>query len=98
MFEILRKMQPNLPIIMASAADGWFGGMEERRNIIKATYDNAIAAGDENVYFIDGRTIYEPVGRSLCTVDHVHANDLGFLMMANAYGAVIETIIAKQKK
>lgn len=98
MFKILRKMQPNLPIIMASAADGWFGGMEERRNIIKATYDNAIAAGDENVYFIDGRTIYEPVGRSLCTVDHVHANDLGFLMMANAYGAVIETIIAKQKK
>jgi len=97
MFKILRKMQPNLPIIMASAADGHFGGMDERRNIIKATYDNAIAAGDKNVYFIDGRDIYAPVGRSLCTVDNIHANDLGFLMMANAYGAVIEKVLEKQK-
>jgi len=98
MFKIIRKMQPNLPIIMANAADGWFGGMEERRNIIKATYDNAVASGDKNVYFIEGHTIYEPVGRSLCTVDHCHANDLGFYMMANAYGKVMEEILAKQQK
>lgn len=97
MFKTIREMQPDLPIIMASAADSLFGKMDSRRKIIKATYDNAIAAGDKNVYFIDGRTIYAPVGCSLCTVDNLHPNDLGFYMMANAYGQVIEEILLKQK-
>ena len=97
MFKIIRKMQPDLPIIMASAADSMFGEIEARRNVIKTTYANAIAAGDKNVYFIDGRDIYKPVGRSLCTVDHIHPNDLGFYMMANAFGDVIEKILAERK-
>ena len=97
MFKIIREMQPDLPIIMASAADSMFGEIEARRSVIKTTYANAIATGDKNVYFIDGRDIYKPVGRSLCTVDHIHPNDLGFYMMANAFGDVIEKILAERK-
>ncbi len=96
MFKIVREKHPNIPIIMATAAD-YFFDKEERRAVIKKTYDNAVAAGDKNVYYIDGRTIYAPVGRSLCTVDHIHPNDIGFLMMANAYGNVIEGILNEQK-
>lgn len=94
MFKIIRKQHPDLPIIMATAADSFFD-IDERRAVIKRTYDNAIAAGDKNVYYIDGHTIYAPVGRSLCTVDHIHPNDIGFLMMANAYGKIMETILKR---
>ena len=91
-FKIIREKQPNLPIIMISAADCSFG-IAERRDVIYQTYANAIDAGDNNVYFIDGGTIYAPVGRGLCTVDRVHPNDIGFLMMANAIEPVIRKIL-----
>lgn len=96
MFKIIREKHPDIPIIMATAAD-YFFDQDERRAVIKKTYDNAVAAGDQNVYYIDGRTIYAPVGRSLCTVDHIHPNDIGFLMMANAYGKVMEEILGSKK-
>ena len=90
-FKIIRKRQPNLPIIMISAADRMFG-TPERKEVVYQTYKNAIKAGDQHVYFIDGDDIYAPVGRGLCTVDHVHPNDIGFLMMANALEPVIREI------
>lgn len=92
MFNIIRKKQPNLPVIMITAADRKYG-IPERRDVIYQTYKNAVDAGDEHVYFIDGATIYAPVGRGLCTVDHIHPNDIGFLMMANAVEPVIRTIL-----
>lgn len=94
-FKTFRKLNPDVPVIMASAADGWFGKMQERKATIRTTYENAIAAGDKNVYYIDGDTIYAPVGRGACTVDHIHPNDIGFLMMANAFEAVIKEILKK---
>ena len=91
-FKIIREKQPNLPVIMITAADRSFG-IPERRNVIYNTYENAVKCGDQNVYFIDGSTIYAPVGRGLCTVDHIHPNDIGFLMMANAVEPVIRKIL-----
>jgi len=91
-FKIIRKKQPNLPVIMITAADRKFG-IPERRDVIYQTYNNAVMSGDNNVYFIDGSTIYAPVGRGLCTVDHIHPNDIGFLMMANAVEMVIKKIL-----
>ena len=94
-FKTFRKLKPDVPVIMVSAADGWFGEIPERKATIRRTYENAVAAGDKNVYFVDGKTIYAPVGRSACTVDHVHPNDIGFLMMANAFEPIIRTILSK---
>ena len=42
------------------------------------------AINNENVFFIDGETIYKKSERDCCTVDGVHPNDLGFMSMANA--------------
>lgn len=95
-FKTIRKKQPNLPVIMITAADRSYG-IPERREVIYQTYINAVNRGDENVYFIDGSTIYTPVGRDLCTVDHIHPNDIGFLMMANAVEPVIRSIIKKNE-
>ena len=77
-FKIIRAAQPALPIIILSRCSNY---TESRRNAVKKTYDNAIAAGDKNVYFIDGSTLFGEAGRDNSTVDGCHPNDLGFYMM-----------------
>lgn len=95
-FRMIREKNPNLPIVLISAADRKMA-LPERRAVIYQTYENAIKTGDQNVYFIDGSKIYEPVGRGLCTVDAVHPNDIGFLMMANAIEPVLQEIYNKER-
>ena len=56
---------------------------------MRATYDNAVAAGDKNVWFIDGETLLAGEDAWLCTVDNTPPNDFGFHRMA----AVIEPIV-----
>lgn len=55
-----------------------------RRDIVKNTYNNAIANGDKNVYFIDGEEMLKIFGGDSGTVDNCHPNDLGFMCMAEA--------------
>ena len=40
-----------------------------------------IAAGDDRVWFIDGRELFGEPGELFCRVDPYHPNDLGFYMM-----------------
>ncbi len=92
-FEILREAKPDLPVIMVSVADKHYGeSIEERKAVIRKTYDTAVANGDKNVYFIDGQEIYGDKA-DLATVDYVHPNDLGFYLMAEKIGEVIEKIL-----
>lgn len=98
MFDIIRKANPDLPIIMVSRPNG-FGGTEEvnrRFAIIKETYDAAVSAGDKNVYIVDGRHIMDGIAEDGGTVDGVHPNDLGFYCMALRIGDVIEKIFNKK--
>ena len=93
MYEIIRKNNPELPIIIASMP--WHdknncNWTKERRNVIIDTYNKAIDAGDKNVYFVDGMKYYESYGMSNCTIDGTHPNDLGFWAMANEFIKVIE--------
>ncbi len=78
-FRIIRQAHPSLPIVILSRPDTRNGG--ERRDIIRQTYENAVAAGDRHVYFISGDTLFSPAGTDFCTVDGCHPNDLGFYMM-----------------
>ena len=50
------------------------------------------AAGDKNIHFLDGTTLYgdDP---SECTVDGVHGTDLGFYMVARRMAPVIRRIL-----
>lgn len=98
-FKVIRDKHPDLPVIFITAADDCYTFRAERAKraeIIKRTYDNAVLAGDKNVYFIDGETIYADVGLDYCTVDDCHPNDLGFWCMANSIGKVIEEILNKR--
>lgn len=77
-FRIIRKAQPDLPIIILSRCSK----MEDaRRDAVKKTYDNAVSAGDKKVWFIDGKELFGEAGQNFCTVDGCHPNDLGFYMM-----------------
>ena len=84
-FKIIRKAHPNLPIIMTSMCDIWkdrdYENRSLRRDIVRKTYENAIAAGDRHVYYIDGETLFGTANREECTVDRCHPNDLGFYRM-----------------
>ena len=97
MFKEIRAAKPTLPIIMASRPIPYMVNEEERvrRDIVRATYENAVAAGDTNVYFVDGSTIFDRFGGDSCTVDAVHPNDLGFMCMAEAFAPIIERCLKK---
>ena len=84
LYRTIRAKQPELPIIFLSAPNilldpkGW----EPRRNVIRETYQTALAEGDKNVYFIDGAELFDGDDWDSCTVDGTHPNDLGFYRMA----------------
>lgn len=74
----------NVPVIFLSAPDGLrMERGDERFAVIEKTYLNAKNIGDE-VYLIDGRTIYPEDVREHCAVDGCHPTDLGFYFMAKA--------------
>lgn len=81
-FRIIREAQPELPIIIVSGPmDPNSPTARERRDIIKATYDHARAAGDKHVYFVDGLTFFGNIPQRNCAVDNTHPSDLGFYLM-----------------
>ncbi|MBQ3151440.1 MAG: hypothetical protein IJB86_09380 [Clostridia bacterium] len=95
-FKMMRKFKPTLPIVMMTAPNyEHMSEADERRAIIKATYDNAVKSGDNNVYFIDGKDFFGDTDREMCTVDGCHPNDLGFYRMAKVVYPVLKEILEK---
>jgi len=93
MFKIIREKNPELPIIMISRPDVIPSkDRDDRFAVIKKTYDNAIAAGDKNVYLIPGWTFFDEVGNDF-TADHVHPTDLGFFFMAKGIAEVLKDLL-----
>ena len=91
----LRELRPELPIVFVSRpthTSQW----RERREIIRTTYERALARGDENVYFIDGSTFFPKDVRPYATVDEVHPNDLGFYFMAKKMKTTLRRILKKK--
>ena len=68
-------------IDVTTVSEKW-GTFEARRKIIKDTYDRAIAQGDKNIYFVDGREIFKGEEWDAVTVDGTHPNDFSFYRFA----------------
>ena len=92
-FSVIRAAHPTLPVLFISQPDTNCYAFGEagrdtaaRRDVILATYRRAVEAGDKNVSFIDGDSIFAGSQRDLCTVDGCHPNDAGFLRMADVIG------------
>lgn len=93
MFLKVRKAHPDLPVIMLSRPKLCLNSEElARLDVIKTTYQNALARGDRNVYFIDGRDLMRVAGPD-GTVDSCHPTDLGFFSMAQELLKVLNRIL-----
>lgn len=93
MFRTIRQKHPTLPIVILSrpkykptAAD------LERMEVIRKTYTDALAEGDQNVYFIEGRKLMK-YAKNEGTVDGCHPNDLGFSSMARVLTPLLKKLV-----
>lgn len=92
MFRIIRAAHPDIPILMMCRPR--FVQTEnvlQRIEVIRRTYENAKAAGDENVYMLTGKELMA-IARYDGTVDGTHPNDLGFYSMAQAVLGVLKPL------
>ncbi|MBQ3141389.1 MAG: SGNH/GDSL hydrolase family protein [Clostridia bacterium] len=94
MFRTVRAAQPELPIIMLPRPKFYLDADEQQRiAIVRQTYDNAVAAGDRNVYHIAHDVLLEPRVRESALVDNTHPTDAGFVSMAYAVMDVLRPIL-----
>lgn len=92
MFLAVRKVHPDIPIIIMSRPRHYLVDFEQRRlEIIRTTYNNAIEAGDKNVYLITNKELTALCGND-GNVDGCHPTDFGFQSMANALIDMFRTI------
>ena len=94
-FKIIREKQPDLPMIITSRPSAFRTGAEDtaaRFAVIKQTYDNAVAAGDKNVYLLNGLDHFGEFDCE-CLVDGTHPNDFGYRFMAEKLSACLERLI-----
>ena len=93
-FDRIREVHPDIPILMMTRpAQVYTEDFKARRQVVKATYEAALAAGDKNVYFIDGETFFGETDRNLCAVDNTHPNDLGFFRMATTIRPILKQML-----
>ena len=93
-FKIIREKHPDLPVVMISRPTDSCGAKDTkvRFDIIKRTYDNAVASGDKNVYLINGLEFFGEAAKEF-TVDKTHPTDLGFYLMAQRIFKVIKPLL-----
>ncbi len=97
---ILRDAHPSVPILVVSQIRFSYEAIDNtsrqtrlaRRQMQIDTVDLLRKAGDNRVFFFDGGAM---LGDDFdeCTVDGVHATDLGFLRMANSLEPVLRALL-----
>ena len=93
MFSTVRQANPDLPIILLSQPKYRLNENEQQRlAVIRKTYQDALAAGDKNVYLIDGPTLMQ-YAKNDGTVDGIHPNDLGFHSMARVLIQQLQSLL-----
>lgn len=94
-FKYIRERNPELPVVFVTHP--FYGEKTEydqqRFDVVRKTYENALAAGDKNVYFVDSSDFFTPEMRDLYAVDYLHPNDLGQFSMAETIYPVVKKAI-----
>ena len=95
MFQIIRKRNPDLPIVILSAPKYYLDGeLQKRRSIIEQTYRNALGAGDRKVRFIAGDEMLKAV-KDVALADNIHPGDAGFVEMAKHIGQALKELLSQ---
>ena len=93
-YRIVRQQHPDIPILMMTRPKYYLTDiLLERNSIIRQTYETALAEGDQNVYFIDGRELLLPEAREHSLVDNTHPTDLGFFGMYSRMLPLMRSLI-----
>ncbi len=94
---IIRKANPETPVVFVSRPSfEYFKDAAERRDAVKEAYLKAKSEGDDNVYFIDGETLYGKKDRDVCCADTCHPTDVGFYRMAKTMQPTLKRILNGQ--
>jgi hypothetical protein len=101
--KILRAAHPDTPIVLVedrSYADSFLITSKRQRNetsrvALKAAFGRLKAAGDDNLYYIEGEDLIGDDGEG--TVDSSHPTDLGFYRQAEAFQKILQPILDRQK-
>ena len=89
----VREAHPDIPILLMCKPRFVVNeNARQRMEVIRRTYENAKAAGDENVYLLTGPELMAIAGYD-GMVDGVHPNDLGFFSMAQAVVKVLKPLL-----
>ncbi len=96
-FMRIREKNPDLPIIMLTRPNcDYDKTADDRRAVVRRTYENALSRGDKNVYFVSGKTFFGDKDRHLCTTDRTHPNDIGAYRMALTLEPLVKEILEKR--
>jgi lysophospholipase L1-like esterase len=98
----LRKAKPNTPILFLEdptypntpAIPGLAYWNAANRTAFKKAFDSLVAAGDKNLYYLNGDKLIGDDGEG--TVDGVHPSDLGFMRQADAFAEAIKPLLVKK--
>ena len=87
----IREKHPDIPYVMVTRPSDCFNPADRRARfeIVKRTYDRAIARGDKNVYFVSGYDFFPKHLRGMDSSDATHPSDIGFYFMAKSIGGAI---------
>lgn len=98
-FRTIREAQPDLPIIFVSRPPMLVREFSARRfEVIAQTYLNARASGDTNVYLVNGQQFYDEYAGDCATVDGLHPNDYGFVLMAKTLEPVLKKALMRESE
>ena len=93
LYEGMRKAQPNTPILFLTRPDPTQGNDgAAREKVVRETYLCAKRQGDDNVYFLAGKSFYGKADRWNFSVDGCHPTDYGFAKMAEKIYCVMTKI------
>lgn len=94
-YKTVRAKHPNIPYVIITRPDYWPAPAfnDKRTAIILETFDYAKSIGDENVYFVDGKTFFNGEYSRNCTMDGCHPNDVGFSRMAEVLAPVFAKVL-----
>ena len=97
----IRAKHPTTPIILITmeALDIHDDKMQTsaKREVIYNNYLTLKAEGDENIYFVDGRTLLGDEDREAGFADLLHPNDLGYYRIAKSLKPLLLELLQKTK-
>lgn len=94
LYQAIREKHPNIPYIILTKPDFAYNIWDnKRRRVIMNTFCKAIDNDDNNVYYIDGPSLFADDEYDSCTVDGCHPTDLGFYRFYKAMYPVFKKIL-----